>query len=217
VEANGGDLSGRFVCPASGISGPTRPFFRSPQPMHTGVVLHSMAFFMQHATNTLLSSDMRAQTHIVVATASAAKQKSGCLGVREKRGLRRCRRPAVAFTLRICRCRTRHRVRIATLNVCNSIESRVGKDLPAGRKVERLSTSRRLPSGSKLYTLRGVSTVGVTVTSIRNCRRTLSWRYPSGPGKQGLYAALRAYGIERPILWLRLGSAGLTGTLHLHI
>lgn len=51
---------------------------------------------------------------------------------------------------------------------------------PKGRD----SVSRRLPSGSKLYTLRGVPTVCITVTSIRNCRRTLPWRYPSGRGNR---------------------------------
>jgi len=50
------------------------------------------------------------------------------------------------------------------------------------------SVPQRLPSSQKLYTLRGVSAVYLTVTSIRNLRTPPSWRYSFGPGKRGWYA-----------------------------
>ena len=56
------------------------------------------------------------------------------------------------------------------------------------RLVKPDSVSECLPSSPKLYTLRGVSAVIVTVTSIRNLRTPSSWRYSFGPGKRGLYA-----------------------------
>ena len=65
-----------------------------------------------------------------------------------------------------------------------------------------------LPSWPKLYTLRGVSAVYQTVTSIRNLRTPPS-DVSFGPGKRGLYAVtsiLNRTTTQR----LRTKSAGLT-------
>ena len=64
-----------------------------------------------------------------------------------------------------------------------------------------------LPSSPKLYTLRGVSAVNQTDTSIRN-PRTFSFDVAFGPGKRGLYAVtsiLNRTTTQR----LRTNSAGL--------
>jgi hypothetical protein len=57
--------------------------------------------------------------------------------------------------------------------------------LPGAARVD--SVWECLPSSPKLYTLRGVSAVYQTVTSIRNLRTPPS-DVSFGPGKRGLYA-----------------------------
>ena len=51
--------------------------------------------------------------------------------------------------------------------------------------------SRGLPSSPKLYTLRGVSAVYDGCNVNPEITDYSSWRYSFGPGKRGLYAAMR--------------------------